>query len=73
MKSQYLMLFAVGLRSCPGENIAKMELYLVFANIMRRFKICPPGEGKKVPGLTPLIGLVAAAPYFEVRLENRDS
>ncbi|XP_075263366.1 cytochrome P450 2J2-like [Convolutriloba macropyga] len=70
-KSQYLMTFSIGLRSCPGENIAKMELYLVFANLMRRFKICPPENGWIAP-LKPVIGFVISTPYYEVRLEKRE-
>ena len=70
-KSQYLMPFSVGLRACPGENIAKMELYLVFANLLRRFKVCPANNGN-VPPLIPKVGFVLATPYFEVQLQKRD-
>ena len=70
-KSQYLTPFSVGLRSCPGENIAKMELYLVFANLLRRFKICPPCDGK-IPPLIPKVGFVMSTPYYEVQLRKRD-
>ena len=70
-KSQYLMTFSLGLRSCPGENIAKMEIYLIFANLMRRYKICPPKSGLIAPR-TPVVGFVIAAPYYEVRLEKRE-
>ncbi|XP_063729808.1 cytochrome P450 2J4-like [Symsagittifera roscoffensis] len=35
-KNMYLMPFPVGTRACPGKNIAKMELFLVFANILRK-------------------------------------
>ena len=70
-KSPYLMTFSIGLRSCPGENIAKMELYLVFANLMRRYKICPPKSGLIAPR-TPVVGFVIATPYYEVRLEKRE-
>ena len=70
-KSQYLLTFSIGLRSCPGENIAKMELYLVFANLMRRFKICSPNTGIIAP-LIPNVGFVVSTPYYEVRLEKRE-
>ena len=70
-KSQYLMPFSVGLRSCPGENIAKMELYLVFANLLRRYKICPPCDGK-IPPLIPKVGFVMTTPYYEIQLQKRD-
>ena len=69
VKSQYLMPFGVGLRACPGEAVAKLEMHLVFANVLRRFKICPADA---LPPLIPKVSLVSNAPYYEVRLEKRE-
>lgn len=70
-KNQHLMYFSLGNRVCPGENIAKMEMYLYFANLVRRFKILPPSSGH-VPERIPVVGFIAACPFYEVRLEKRE-
>ena len=36
-KNPNLAPFSIGLRACPGENIAKMYMFFVFANLFRRF------------------------------------
>ncbi len=69
-KSPYLIPFGVGLRSCPGELIAKMEMFMVFANVLRRFKVTPAA---KLPPLKASIGLVSSPPHFDVILESRDT
>ncbi len=68
-KSKYFIPFMMGLRACPGEAIAKWELFIFFANLMRRFKLVP--SGKLVP-LTSEIKFVVAAPPFKVILEKRE-
>ena len=69
MKSPYLLPFSVGTRACPGENIAKMELFLVLTNIIRRYKVKSVG---KVPEMIPHVGFTNEPPYYEVRMEKRD-
>ena len=66
----YLMPFSVGTRACPGKNIAKMELFLVFANILRRYKVTPAGG--KLPNMAPHVGFVNEPEYYEVNVEPRD-
>ncbi|KAI1705901.1 cytochrome p450 domain-containing protein [Ditylenchus destructor] len=64
--------FSIGKRICLGESLARMELFLFFANFFHTFKVRPvdplnPPTSEKLPGL-----LVHTKPY-KVRLELRHS
>ncbi len=70
VKSPYLIPYMIGLRACPGDNIARWELFVLFANLMRRFKINPVGTP---PPMTSEILFVVEAPTFSVTMEERPS
>ncbi|KAI6196404.1 (pine wood nematode) hypothetical protein [Aphelenchoides besseyi] len=47
-RSDEMMPFSVGKRQCPGENLARQELYLLIANILNHYKFT---AGKQAPSL----------------------
>ncbi|XP_070588581.1 cytochrome P450 2K1-like [Erythrolamprus reginae] len=50
--------FSAGQRVCVGLTLAKMELFLFFANLLQRFTFQPPsGTSKDDLDLTPALGL----------------
>ncbi|CAH2245819.1 cytochrome P450 2K4-like [Pelobates cultripes] len=55
VKPEAFMPFSAGRRSCAGENLAKMELFLFFTRLLQNFTFHPP-PGEKLD-LTPVCGL----------------
>ncbi|XP_063298146.1 cytochrome P450 2K1-like [Pelobates fuscus] len=54
VKNEAFLPFSAGRRSCAGETLAKMELFIFFTRLMQKFTIQPP-PGVKVE-LTPNSG-----------------
>jgi len=46
--------FGIGQRKCLGESLARMENFLFFANIFKKFKFSHTGEHP--PSLEPDVG-----------------
>ncbi|OWA54867.1 Cytochrome P450 2J6 [Hypsibius exemplaris] len=42
VKSQNVVSFSVGKRACLGENLAQMELFLLFTNLLHKFELVVP-------------------------------
>ena len=42
VKHPYVIPFASGKRSCPGELLARQELYLFTGNLVKQFHFLPP-------------------------------
>ncbi|KAK3084946.1 hypothetical protein FSP39_021877 [Pinctada imbricata] len=42
--------FGIGRRICPGENLARMELFLFAIGMIQRFELLPPGD-EDIPSL----------------------
>ncbi len=51
-KAEELVPFSVGKRACLGESLARMELFMIFANFMRKFTVSKV-PFKPVPTLEP--------------------
>uniref|UniRef100_A0A8C6V4R0 Uncharacterized protein n=1 Tax=Naja naja TaxID=35670 RepID=A0A8C6V4R0_NAJNA len=57
VKRDAFMPFSAGSRTCAGETLAKMELFLFFTSLLQKFTFQPPpGISKNDLDLTPAIG-----------------
>uniref|UniRef100_A0A8C1V1Z5 Cytochrome P450 2K1-like n=1 Tax=Cyprinus carpio TaxID=7962 RepID=A0A8C1V1Z5_CYPCA len=57
-KRDAFMPFSAGRRVCPGESLARMELFLFFTSLLQCFRFTPPpGVSEDDLDLTPVVGL----------------
>lgn len=62
-RNEYFVPFGIGRRICMGEQLAKMELFLMFTSLMQAFSFRFP-EGKANPPMHGRFGLtLAPCPY----------
>ncbi|KAJ8362811.1 hypothetical protein SKAU_G00116420 [Synaphobranchus kaupii] len=51
------MPFSAGRRACPGESLARMEVFLFFTLLLQRFRFSPAlGVSEDELDLTPSVG-----------------
>ncbi|XP_077311454.1 cytochrome P450 2J6-like isoform X1 [Lithobates pipiens] len=72
VKVEYFLPFSAGPRVCPGENLARMELFLFFTTLMRHFEFHWP-DPKSPPDITPVFGITQKPKPFKMRLVPRTS
>ena len=61
--------FGLGRRRCVGEHLAKLELFLLFSNVMQRCTFSP-ADGEPMD-LTPIPGLVYHSKHMRVVVNER--
>ncbi|XP_067150961.1 cytochrome P450 2K6-like [Apteryx mantelli] len=67
VKKDAFMPFSAGRRTCAGETLAKMELFLFFTSLLQRFTFRPPaGVSSSDLDLTPAIGITTPPVTHEV-------
>lgn len=62
--------FGMGRRSCIGEQLARKELFLLFANLLRCFRIALP-PGAALPSLEMMQSVVIYPPPFDLVFHER--
>ncbi|CAH2314054.1 cytochrome P450 2F2-like [Pelobates cultripes] len=61
-KEEALMPFAAGKRICPGENLARMELFIFFTSLLQNFNFNPTITKEEIK-LEPIATGLGTSPY----------
>ncbi|XP_062421994.1 cytochrome P450 2K1-like [Pungitius pungitius] len=73
VKRDAFMPFSAGRRVCPGEGLAKMELFLFFTSLLQRFRFTPPpGVKEEDLDLTPAVGFTIPPSPHELCAVSRN-
>ncbi|XP_072484678.1 cytochrome P450 2C23-like isoform X2 [Notamacropus eugenii] len=65
-KSDYFMPFSTGKRSCLGEGLARMELFLFFTTILQNFTLKPVGDPNEISMKTSHTGFTNIPPSYQL-------
>lgn len=66
-----LIPFSIGRRSCLGESLARMELYLFLSSLFQRFKFEPADKSGELPSITGVFGATVVPKPFQIRCVER--
>ncbi|KAK3738904.1 hypothetical protein RRG08_006472 [Elysia crispata] len=67
---EFFVAFGLGKRSCPGESLAKVELFLFTVSVIQRFKIIP-ADPNDLPPRDYERGATCCPLPFRIRFEAR--
>ncbi|XP_077408813.1 cytochrome P450 2K4-like isoform X4 [Vanacampus margaritifer] len=68
VKSDAFVPFSAGRRVCPGESLARMELFIFFVTLLQRFRLRPPpGVSEDGLDLTPRVGFTLSPAAHTLR------
>jgi len=61
----FLLFSLTGRRQCPGESLARMEIFLFFTSLLQHFRFTPPpGVSEDELDLTPIVSAaVSPSPH----------
>ncbi|KAF3850277.1 hypothetical protein F7725_019996 [Dissostichus mawsoni] len=65
VKRDAFLPFSAGRRQCPGESLARMEIFLLFTSLLQHFRFTPPpGVSEDELDLTPIVSFaVSPSPH----------
>lgn len=69
-KIDQFMPFSLGKRQCMGESLARMELFLIFANFVHKFNLRVP-EGQPMPSIKGKFGAAVSPHDYTVSVSRR--
>ncbi|XP_043841075.1 cytochrome P450 2C44-like [Dromiciops gliroides] len=70
-KSDCFIPFSIGKRSCLGEGLARMELFLFLTTIVQNFTLKPVGDPNELSIKTSRVGFTNVPPKYQVRFLPR--
>ena len=70
IKRKEIIPYSIGVRRCPGESLAKSEIYLAITALLQNFRFTTPEESEG-PSLNYRFGFTLTPEKFDVKLIPR--